>query len=182
MHFSERLAALSSWPAHLMRRWQPADCLADFPTVCCEKLRFADTDRHGHISNAVFAVCCQNARMELLYDEQRQMVPPAAQFVVARLELEFLAEMQWPGTVRIGTRVARIGRSSVVLRQALFLDARRVAIARSMVVLIDAHTRLPLQMPPELVDVLSRFRGRSSGRPALVARIIQVLQSQAGRL
>ena len=36
---------------------------AEFPTTTVEKLRFADTDRHGHITNSVFAVCRQNARM-----------------------------------------------------------------------------------------------------------------------
>jgi len=30
--------------------------LADFPTTTVEKLRFADTDRLGHITNTVFAV------------------------------------------------------------------------------------------------------------------------------
>ena len=40
-----------------------------------EKLRFADTDRQGHITNTVFAVCCQNARMELLCDPKRVPIP-----------------------------------------------------------------------------------------------------------
>ena len=45
--------------------------LADYPICTLEKLRFADTDRNGHLTNSVFAACWQNARMELLYD------PPA---------------------------------------------------------------------------------------------------------
>ena len=49
--------------------------LADFPTTTVEKLRFADTDRLGHITNSVFAVCCQNARMELLCDPRRVPIP-----------------------------------------------------------------------------------------------------------
>jgi hypothetical protein len=49
--------------------------LADFPVRSVEKLRFADTDRNGHITNTVFAACCQNARMELLCDVQRVPVP-----------------------------------------------------------------------------------------------------------
>jgi acyl-CoA thioester hydrolase len=38
--------------------------LADCPICTLEKLRFADTDRNGHITNSVFAACCQNALME----------------------------------------------------------------------------------------------------------------------
>jgi acyl-CoA thioester hydrolase len=182
MQFPKRLAVLASWSKHVMRRRPAPERLADYPLVCLEKLRFADTDRNGHISNAVFSECCQNARMELLYDEQRLTLPPASQFVIARLDLQFLAEMHWPGTVRVGTRVTRIGRCSVVLQQALFLGDRRVAAARSTVVLIDAHTRLPRQLSPELVEALRDLHGRSARRPALVARLAQVLQPRTGRL
>jgi hypothetical protein len=65
--------------------------LADFAVTTVEKLRFADTDRQGHITNTVFAVCCQNARMELLCDPKRVPIPRNTQFVIARLVLEFRA-------------------------------------------------------------------------------------------
>jgi acyl-CoA thioester hydrolase len=109
--------------------------LADYPVRSVEKLRYADTDRQGHISNAVFAVCSQNARMELLCDQGRVPLPPNTQFVIVKLVLEFRAEMHWPGTVEIGTRVARIGSSSVVLEQALCVGEACVAMADSTVVL-----------------------------------------------
>lgn len=86
--------------------------LADFSVRTSEKLRFADTDRQGHITNSVFAVCCQNARMELLCDPKRVPIPRNTQFVIARLVLEFWAEMHLPGTVEIGPRVAWIGRAN----------------------------------------------------------------------
>ena len=73
--------------------------LADFSVTIVEKLRFADTDRHGHITSTVFAVCCQNARMELLCDPMRVPIPRNTQFVIAKLVLGFRAEMHWPGTV-----------------------------------------------------------------------------------
>jgi acyl-CoA thioester hydrolase len=111
--------------------------LADFPVKTIEKLRFADTDRLGHITNTVFAVCCQNARMELLCDPRRVPIPRNTQFVIAKLVLEFRAEMHWPGTVEIGTRVERVGRSSVALAQALFVNEACVAIADSVVALMD---------------------------------------------
>jgi acyl-CoA thioesterase FadM len=46
-------------------------------------VRFADTDRLGHITNSVFAECCQNARMEFLCDPHRVPVPLNTQFVIA---------------------------------------------------------------------------------------------------
>jgi acyl-CoA thioester hydrolase len=131
-----------------------APSLADFPITTIEKLRFADTDRQGHITNTVFAVCCQNARMELLCDPRRVPIPRNTQFVIARLVLEFRAEMHWPGIVEIGTRVERVGRSSITLVQALFVDEACVATAESIVALMDMTTRRSMRLPDETAEAL----------------------------
>jgi acyl-CoA thioester hydrolase len=131
-----------------------------------EKLRFADTDRNDHISNAVFAVCCHNARMEILSDPNRASVPDGAHIVIARLQLDFLG-MHWPDAVEIAARFEHIGRSSVVLVQGLFLRGRCVARAKSIVVLIDAATRRATPLPAPLIKALYEadqygFRNRLS--------------------
>jgi acyl-CoA thioester hydrolase len=135
--------------------------LADFPTVTVEKLRFSDTDRHGHITNTVFAVCCQNARMELLCDPRRVPIPSNTQFVIARLILEFRAEMHWPGTVEVGTRVERVGRSSATLAQALFVGGGCAATAESIVALMNTTTRRSMLLPHETAEAL-RAMARSN--------------------
>ena len=131
--------------------------LEDYPLQPSEKLRFADTDCNGHISNAVFAVCCQNARMELLHDPRRIPMPINAQFVIARLEIDFLGEMHWPGQVVIGSRCDHVGRSSLLITQALFVDGRCAANARSTVVLMDRVTRRAAPLPPETALALRGF-------------------------
>jgi acyl-CoA thioester hydrolase len=128
--------------------------LADYSITTVEKLRFADTDRHGHITNTVFAVCCQNARMELLCDPRKVPIPHNTQFVIAKLVLEFRGEMHWPGTVQIGTRVERVGRSSVTLAQALFMGGHCVATAESVVALMDMTTRRSTHLPYETAKAL----------------------------
>jgi len=137
-----------------MHRTALAPALADFPVRTAEKLRFADTDRQGHITNTVFAACCQNARMELLCDPKRVPIPANTQFVIARLVLEFRAEMHWPGTVEVGTRVERVGRSSVTLAQGLFMNGRCVATAESVVALMNTMTRRPAQLPYDTAQAL----------------------------
>jgi acyl-CoA thioester hydrolase len=132
----------------------PAPRLVDFSVTTVEKLRFADTDLQGHITNTVFAVCCQNARMELLCDPKRVPIPRNTLFVIAKLVLEFRSEMHWPGTVEIGTRVERVGRSSVTLAQGLFMDQRCVAIAESVVALMDTTTRRSALLPEATAEAL----------------------------
>jgi acyl-CoA thioester hydrolase len=137
--------------------------LMDYPIRSAEKLRFADTDCNGHISNAVFAVCCQNARMELLHDPRRVPLPIDAQFVIVRFEIDFLGEMHWPGTVVIGTRCEHIGRTSLTVAQVLFADGSCAASARSTVALMDRATRRATPLPPETTSALESFRAAQNG-------------------
>lgn len=130
---------------------------ADFPHRIVETLRFADTDRNGHITSSVFAICCQSGRLALLSDPVRDVTPPASQFVLARLELDYRREMHWPGSVEIGTRVEHIGRSSIILAQALFQNGRCAATAQSVTVLMDAASRRSLPIPPASAHHLQPF-------------------------
>jgi acyl-CoA thioester hydrolase len=137
----------------------PPRTLDAYPCRVADVLRFADTDRLGHVNNAVFATFCESGRVALLYDPQRGFAPPGTAFVIARLVLDFRAEINFPGTVEIGTGVARVGRSSVTLHQALFQSGACVATAESVVVLMDETTRRATPLPPATVAALQRLAG-----------------------
>jgi acyl-CoA thioester hydrolase len=118
-----------------------APTLADFPAVTHEKLRYADTDRQGHVNNAVFATMLETGRVELLYAPTAPIFEPGCAFVIASLHLDFLGEVTWPGQVDIGTRVAAIGKSSVTLEQALFQQGACVATAKTVIVQVSEASR-----------------------------------------
>ena len=116
--------------------------LDDFPTRSYDKLRYGDTDRQGHVNNAVFASLAETGRVEVLQIAQTgALSDDEGEFVLARLEIDFVGEIRWPGTVEIGTGVDRVGTSSVTLAQGFFQDGVRVGASRSVVVQIDAATR-----------------------------------------
>ena len=129
----------------------------DYPFHVTETLRFADTDRHGHITNSVFAICCQTGRIAILEDPASPLAPPGTQFVVAKLDIDFRRELHWPGTVDIGTRIVRVGRSSLTFEQGLFQHDRCVATANSVVVLTDVATRRSTVLSGSLVELFSKF-------------------------
>ncbi|MBO9462909.1 acyl-CoA thioesterase [Labrenzia sp. R5_0] len=104
-----------------------------------DKLRYGDTDRQGHVNNAVFATFLETGRVELLYNEA--LADLGAAFVIARLELDFLAEVNWPGEVEIGTAVLDVGRSSFKLFQKVFQDGKPVAQAVTVIVQMSESTR-----------------------------------------
>ncbi|MEO9526604.1 thioesterase family protein [Roseibium sp.] len=113
--------------------------IADFPLKARDKLRYADTDRQGHVNNAVFATFLETGRVEVIVGDG--LADTGAAFVIARLELDFLAEVNWPGEVEIGTAVLDIGRSSFKLSQTVFQDLVPVAKAVTVIVQMNEDTR-----------------------------------------
>ena len=128
--------------------------LADYPRRAFDKLRYADTDRQGHVNNAVFATFFETGRVEFLYDPAAPLHAPDGAFVIARVAVDFVDEIRWPGTVEIGSRVAAIGRSSIRLEQALFQDGRHVASAESVIVHVDTGDRKSRPLPQPSVAAL----------------------------
>jgi acyl-CoA thioester hydrolase len=115
--------------------------IADYPLKTYDKIRYGDTDRQGHVNNAVFATFLESGRVEILYDAGNPLADPGCAFVIAQLVLNFRAEVKWPGSVEVGTRVASVGRSSIRMEQALFQDGRCVATAETAIVQMDETTR-----------------------------------------
>jgi len=115
--------------------------LESFPARAYDKLRYGDTDRQGHVNNAVFGTFFETGRVELILDAEHSLLAPGQSFVLARIEIDLVAEILWPGTVEIGSAVSRVGRSSIHIAQALFQNGRLCARATSVVVLVDGTTR-----------------------------------------
>ena len=113
----------------------------DFPSRTFDKIRYADTDRQGHVNNAVFSSFLETGRVEILYGSHGPLAEEGCEFVIASVALEFLEELRWPGTVEIGLRVASIGRASIQLEQGLFQNGECAAFAKTVIVQIDSGTR-----------------------------------------
>lgn len=130
--------------------------LDDFPAHSRDKLRYGDTDRQGHVNNAVFSTMLETGRVELLFPgDGTSMSDDGASWVIVRIELDLVGEITWPGSVDIGTRVEKVGRSSVTMHQGLFQDGRAVARAVTVIVQMDEETRGSRPLSEELAE---RFR------------------------
>lgn len=115
--------------------------IEDFPVRSFDKLRYGDTDRQGHINNAKFLTFLETGRTEVLHEVGNKKADEGCSFVLARVTLDFRAELLWPGTVEIGTRVVKIGNSSVTYEQALFQNGKLAATSESVVVQTNDVTR-----------------------------------------
>ncbi|HKF73194.1 MAG TPA: thioesterase family protein [Stellaceae bacterium] len=113
-------------------------------------LRYGDTDRQGHVNNAVFATFCESGRVLFLFDEKLSLAGPNDNFAVVRLEIDFRAELFYPGRIDIGTRVLGIGRTSFRLGQGIFNGDTCAATSESVLVLMDETTRKAKPLTPQL--------------------------------
>ena len=110
-----------------------------------DTLRFRDTDANGHVNNTSFSEFCENGRVQFF---RAHMAPPGVDgpfFVIGRFAIDYRAELHYPGTVRTGTWLCALGRSSVTFRQVVIApDGGLAAEARSVCVQMDRATRRPL--------------------------------------
>ncbi len=116
--------------------------------VTTHRLRFNDTDRLGHVNNAVFAVMLEQGRSELAVEAGLPVESSGQALVIVRLELDFLREMAWPGDVRVETEVARIGDRSIRLRQRLVHGDQVCARAATVLVVLDRDAGRATEIRP----------------------------------
>jgi acyl-CoA thioester hydrolase len=144
--------------------------LADFPMTTVEKLRFADTDRLGHITNTVFAVCCQNARMELLCDPRRVPIPRNTRSSSRGSCWSSGRRCIGPARSRSAHASSGSGDPRPRLAQVLFVHEACVATAESVAAMMDMTTRRSALLPGETAEALRAMGwANSGGVPAATA-------------
>lgn len=126
-----------------------------------ERVRFADLDPLGHANNNAIGTYFESARVDLFAAAGgvlgTDVRATGRTVVIARLAIDFRAELHHPAQVRIGTRVLRLGRSSVTLGSAVFHDERCIATCEAVCVIIDLESRRPADIPPETRERLSMW-------------------------
>lgn len=128
-----------------------------------DTIRYRDLDPNGHVNNGSInqffedgRVHFRNARMGTLGSAV------LTGFAIARFDATYLAALNYPGEVDIGTGVIRIGRSSYVLGQGIFSGDTCIATAEVVTVLFDPATGKSRPMGDELRAVLEGALIRAS--------------------
>ena len=120
--------------------------VADFPYVHRERVRFRDCDAMGHVNNAVYSTYLEESRIGVLGG--------LGAFILARVELDFRAELRAGEEVEVRTRCARIGTKSFDLEHVISADGRVVAEAKSVLVSYDYERGESVRVPDALRERL----------------------------
>ncbi|MBL8651052.1 MAG: acyl-CoA thioesterase [Sphingopyxis sp.] len=108
---------------------------ASYPVHLDLQTRFQDMDINGHLNNVAFAALFESGRV-LLNREIRPWAerPVNERTMVAAVEINYLAEGNFPDPVLIATGIGRLGTSSWTIVQAMFQNGRCIATCDTVVV------------------------------------------------
>jgi acyl-CoA thioester hydrolase len=108
---------------------------ASYPVHLDLQTRFQDMDINGHLNNVAFAALFESGRV-LLNREIRPWAdrPENERTMVAAVEINYLAEGNFPDPVQIATGIGRLGTSSWTIVQAMFQNGRCIATCDTVVV------------------------------------------------
>jgi acyl-CoA thioester hydrolase len=113
--------------------------VSEFPFVHRERVRFRDCDPMGHVNNAVYSTYLEQARIGVLGG--------LSEFILARVEIDFRAELRAGEEIEVRTRCGRVGTKSFDLDHELRTDGRVVAEARSVLVAYDYEQGRSIEVP-----------------------------------
>jgi len=112
-------------------------------------LIYADIDAIGHVNNISIARFFEEGRSRLHQLVAETMLPARIEGnVLAHVDIDYLAEVNYPGTVQVGIGIERLGRTSIQHAAGLFCQGACVALATS----IDVHCGPGRVGPAELPE------------------------------
>jgi acyl-CoA thioester hydrolase len=132
--------------------------LRTYPVTVEILTRYSDVDPQHHINNVAVAEFYQESRLgfhRALNPSQAER-PHGSRTLVARHEMDYLSEIEYPGLVIVGVGVSRIGNSSYVLASGMFQNERCVGLANT--VLVHANSAGPMPIPEPMRRLLEKKR------------------------
>ena len=130
----------------------------DFRVLRAITTRWHDNDHYGHVNNVVYYAYFDTAVNGFLIEASgvdiRQL--PAIG-IVAETSCRFMRELSFPDTVHAGLALEKLGNSSVIYHIGLFRndETEPAAIGRFVHVYVDAVTRRPVPIPPQVRAALT---------------------------
>lgn len=126
-------------------------------------VRFKDIDVLGHVNNAVILTYIEAARVPFLVAldirSLRAGVGDIA-FIVAHINCDFKQPVYYGQNVEVGTRVTRIGNSSLRLDHRVEADGELAAEGYCVLVHFDYGTQKSIPVSPEMVRKIEAFEGK----------------------
>jgi acyl-CoA thioester hydrolase len=139
--------------------------LAKFPVVVRIPVQWGDQDAFGHVNNIVPHRWFESARIALfdrlglLELKKEQRIGP----ILAANSCDYRRQINFPDTVQVGIRVARIGRTSITFEHAIVSEVQDAVVTEgtSTTVVLDYQTQKPHPVPDSVREAIASLEGRT---------------------
>jgi len=116
--------------------------------------RFAETDALGHINNTVLPVWFEQARTPIFKLFTPTLDVNKWELILAKIEVEYVAEIFYGSEVEIRTSVERVGTSSIVIYQEVLQTNQLVAKGKATMVHFDHEQKKSKPVPDHIKSIL----------------------------
>jgi acyl-CoA thioester hydrolase len=138
--------------------------LASFSVVIRFPVHWGDQDAFGHVNNIVPHRWFESARIALfgrigLLDLRKdQQIGP----ILAAVSCDYRRQINFPDTVQVGIRVARIGRTSMGYEHAIVSETQNAVVAEgtSTTVVFDYKAQKSHPVPESVRQAVAALEGR----------------------
>lgn len=130
---------------------------ADYSIWTPVTIRYSDQDPMRHVNNVAVVAYLESGRTGLL----REMLGPERlrgnNMVLANVNVDYLHEITFPGTVDVGAKLVRVGGKSLTAQFAIFQDDICCVVSESTNVFFDPKTRKSAAPPAETRERMMAF-------------------------
>lgn len=120
--------------------------------------RFSDTDALGHISNTAFPVWFEEGRTPLFEIYHPTLELKTWPLIIARIELDILAQTYWGEEVEIRTYISKLGTSSCEVTQEAWQKGKMVAKGKAVMIYFDYENEKSMPIPDEVRQALEQHK------------------------
>ena len=137
-----------------MTQAEIAALLADFPVIVSVPVQWGDMDAFQHVNNTVYFRWFETAR--IAYTGRlglgKLMVDTRVGPILAAIGCNYRRQITFPDTVHIGSRILKIGRTSLTMEHALVSETNQAVSAdgTSTLVVFDYKSQRPVPVLPEI--------------------------------
>jgi acyl-CoA thioester hydrolase len=117
--------------------------------------RFYETDAFGHINNITLAGWFEAARAPIFRMFSPNFDIKSMSLILARIEIDYVAQSHYGHDVELKTWIERIGNSSFVVAHEAWQQDALVAKGKAVQVYFDHHSQKSGPIPEEYRTVLT---------------------------
>jgi acyl-CoA thioester hydrolase len=147
-----------------MQHLSPSATLAGFPVVISWPVQWGDQDAFGHVNNVLCIRWFESGRVAYLerLGLGGSLCGKGIGPILAAINCNYRRPINYPDTIHIGTRVTKVGKSSMTIAHEIFSERLQsiAADGDSVVVMFNYDTQKSSRVPDALRAAIATLEGR----------------------